>query len=86
LKIHLITALGFAAGLCTTGSLLPQVLKTVKTRRTRDISLGYYLLLIVGLVLWTSYGILLKETPIILANVIALIFAGIILGYKIKYG
>ena len=86
MKIYAISILGFAAGFCTTGALLPQVLKTIKTRKTRDISLGYYVFLVVGLVLWISYGILLKEAPIIVANVIALVFAGIILEYKIKYG
>lgn len=82
----LTTVLGFAAGFCTTGSLLPQVIKTVRSKKTNDLSLGYYILLLVGLVFWTSYGILLKKWPIIIANVIAFLFAIIILGYKIKYG
>ena len=33
------TTIGLIAGVCTTGSILPQVIKALKTRHTRDISL-----------------------------------------------
>jgi len=39
----------------------------------------------VGIFLWLSYGILLRNLPIIFANTVTLIFAGIILIMKIKY-
>ncbi|MAH03504.1 hypothetical protein CMI39_01815 [Candidatus Pacearchaeota archaeon] len=73
-----------AAGL-TTGSLLPQAIKTINTKSTKDISLLMYLSLIIGVILWLVYGILIKDLPLIIANGISLIFVTIILTMKIKY-
>ena len=44
-----------------------------------------YVIMTVGIVLWLSYGILLRDLPIIIANTVTLLFAGIILILKIKY-
>lgn len=69
-------------GLCT---FLPQTLKTLKSKETKDISLGMYLIFWVGVVLWLVYGILLKNPPIIIVNVVILVCASIILFLKLKY-
>ena len=45
-----------------------------------------FLLLTVGIVLWLIYGILIKQIPIILTNVVVLTLALCILVMKIKYG
>jgi len=86
LEPYIISILGFAAGACTTGALWPQVVQTVRTKQTRDLALKYFVLLAAGLIQWTAYGILLCKVPIILANLVALVFTGIIIRYKIKYG
>ena len=78
--------IGVLAGICTTGSLLPQVIKTIRTRNTKDISLLMYVLLTIGVVLWVAYGFLLKEFPIIIANGTSLILTVSILVLKIKHG
>ena len=51
--------IGIVAGLCTTGSLLPQVIKTHRTKQTRDLSLGMFSLLAFGVGLWCIYGVLI---------------------------
>ena len=76
--------LGLIAGILTTISFLPQVIKTFKTRKTDDISLLMYIILCVGTFLWLSYGFLKKDIPLILANLITFIFAFSILILKIK--
>ena len=86
MNIGWITIIGLIAGACTTVSILPQVIKTIKIKETKDISLLMYIILILGLLLWTIYGILNKDVPIILANVFTLIFASIVLILKIKHG
>ena len=60
--------IGFIAGTCTTLSLVPQVVKTVRTSETKDISLFMFIILAIGLLFWIFYGVLIKEMPIILAN------------------
>jgi MtN3 and saliva related transmembrane protein len=80
------TALGLAAGFCTTISFLPQVIKTWTTRSTDDISLGMFSVLVFGTVLWILYGIALGDFPLIASNSVTLVFAGTILFFKFRYG
>ena len=81
-----LTFLGLAAACCTTIAFVPQLVKTWKTRSTADISLGMFLVLVIGIVLWLTYGTLLGDVPLIVANGITLILAGIILVFKLRYG
>lgn len=76
---------GFVAGICTTTSFLPQVIKTMRTRSTRDISLGMWFLLFVGSFLWLVHGIQIDSIPIILANGVTLVLVGIVLFLKVRY-
>ena len=80
-----ITFLGLFAGFLTTVSFLPQVIKTWKTKSTKDISLGMFLALTIGIFLWTVYGFLIESLPVIAANFVSLFLAVIILFFKIKY-
>ncbi len=81
-----ITVIGLFAGACTTVSLLPQLLKSIRTKETRDISLSMYVLLVIGLCLWIIYGIFIGSIPVILANSVSFSLAVIVLVIKIKYG
>ncbi|HZD43164.1 MAG TPA: SemiSWEET transporter [Methanomicrobiales archaeon] len=80
-----ITAVGLAAGLLTTVSFLPQVVKTYSTRSAHDLSYGMLSLFIIGLVLWTWYGLSITSLPIILANIITIGLVSYILLMKVKY-
>jgi MtN3 and saliva related transmembrane protein len=64
---------------------LPQAFHTIKTKDTKGISLGMYLVFTFGVVMWLLYGIFLKDIPIIAANTITLVLTAIILVYKLKY-
>jgi MtN3 and saliva related transmembrane protein len=86
MDLHYITLIGLIAGSCTTISFLPQVIKTFRTKETKDISITMYIILASGIFLWTLYGILIKDLPVILANAISLVLASIVLILKIKYG
>jgi MtN3 and saliva related transmembrane protein len=66
--MELAQLIGYAAALCTTGAYIPQVLRVWRTRSTRDISLKMFLVLVTGLTLWLTFGILKGELPIIVAN------------------
>ncbi|GBF41868.1 sugar efflux transporter for intercellular exchange [Leptospira ellinghausenii] len=78
--------IGYVAAFLTTVSFLPQVLRVVMTKQTRDISRNMYIMFFFGVVLWFVYGILKSDFPIILANVVTLFFVTIILYYKINEG
>lgn len=76
--------LGFLAAFCTTIAFIPQVVKVYKSKHTKDISLGMFLLLSLGIVLWIGYGLMIKSYPVVIANAITIILAGYILITKIK--
>ena len=80
-----IMILGLVAASCTTASFVPQAVKTIKTKDTRNISLYAYIFLTVGGILWLIYGICTHNIPIILTNSFSLILTLIILGLKIWY-
>jgi MtN3 and saliva related transmembrane protein len=77
--------LGLAAATCTTVAFVPQFMKVWKTRSTHDISLAMYVVISTGIFLWLIYGILLRDTPIIVANAASLVIALAILILKIRY-
>jgi len=79
------TILGLVAGTFTTFAGLPQLVKSYKTKSTKDISLGLFLMLFIGVNLWFVYGILMSDVPIIVANALSIVIAGSILILKLKY-
>ncbi len=78
-------AIGMVAGTLTTLAFLPQVVKTWKSRSTRDISLTMFLAFTAGVGLWLVYGILIEAWPVILSNLVTLLLAGIILFLKLRH-
>lgn len=63
------THLGYAAGVITVGAFLPQVMRAWRTRRTRDLSLGTFALLITAGTMWAVYGMLRRDWPVVATNV-----------------
>ncbi|HWZ14430.1 MAG TPA: SemiSWEET transporter [Mucilaginibacter sp.] len=80
-----ITIIGLLAAFGTTVSFLPQAIKTIQTKNTSGISLSMYALFTAGTLLWLIYGITSGSLPVTIANAVTLVFAGIILFYKIRY-
>jgi MtN3 and saliva related transmembrane protein len=80
------TTIGLLAGTITSIASIPQVIKTFQTRHVRDISIWQPLLLAFGVALWMIYGILIKDIPLILANITPLICNAVLTGMKIRYG
>ena len=81
----LIDIMGYTAGLLVVISLLPQTIKSWKTKLTRDLSLWRYIIYTVGLILWISYAIIIKNGPVAVMNGIGLILALSILYLKLRY-
>jgi MtN3 and saliva related transmembrane protein len=76
--------LGALAAALTTGSFLPQALLTLKTKDVSGISAGMYALFTAGVALWLVYGVMLGQWPIIVANAVTLVLAGLILSTKLS--
>ena len=80
-----IISIGLAAAILTTSSFVPQIVKIIRTKGTKDISLLMYVVITIGFFLWLLYGVLREDPAIIFANVIALILGLFVLVLKIKY-
>jgi MtN3 and saliva related transmembrane protein len=78
-----IPILGYLAAFISTASFAPQAWKIIRSRETKDISLGMYLLTVSGFVLWLLFGVLIGQWPLVLSNGICLVLSTFILTMKL---
>jgi MtN3 and saliva related transmembrane protein len=76
--------IGLSAAFLTTTAFFPQVIKTVRTKSTGDLSLPMYTLMFSGTVCWLVYGLYKHDMPIILANGVSSMASFIIFYYKLR--
>ena len=77
--------IGFVAAFCTTTAFVPQLLRVVKLRSAREISMGTFLLFSIGVALWLLFGIYTKSKPVIASNAVTLALSVSILVLKQRY-
>jgi len=78
-----ITLIGLMAAICTTTAFVPQVIAILRTGNVEGISVLMYSIFTVGIALWLSYGILVQDLPMLLANSISLVLALMVLGLTV---
>ena len=76
---------GYFAAILTTSAFLPQLIKTLKTKKAEDVSLTTLIMFIIGVLSWIIYGYKISSTPILIANFITLILNLFILISKIYF-
>ena len=76
---------GYFAAILTTLAFLPQLIKTLKTKKADDVSLITLIMFIIGVLSWIIYGYKISSTPILIANLITLILNLLILISKIYF-
>lgn len=80
-----INFIGYVAATCTTLSFLPQLVRVLRLRSARDISLGMFSILSVGTALWLTYGLLSHSKPVTAANAVTLVLSISILFLKLRF-
>ncbi|NTZ63248.1 hypothetical protein G6L24_23310 [Agrobacterium tumefaciens] len=75
---------GYLASMCSVSSFVPQVYKVVRTNDTKAISTGMYCLTVTGFALWTIFGVMRTEWPIIMTNSACFILSLVILVKKLR--
>jgi MtN3 and saliva related transmembrane protein len=78
--------LGYAAATLTTASFVPQAWRTFRSKDVSGISLRMYSIFTLGVAVWLAYGIVLGETPMMIANGLTLVLACAVLAMKLRYG
>ena len=80
-----IEVFGTVAGILGIASYLPQLVKVIQTKQTRDLSLGMWAITVLALVFWVIYGTLKDSAPLAISNGVLLVMALVILFYKYRY-
>ncbi|OAI82837.1 hypothetical protein AYO27_16830 [Rhizobium sp. GHKF11] len=75
---------GYLASICSVASFIPQVWKVMRSGDTDAISVRMYMLTVTGFALWTTFGLLRGEWPIILTNSLCFCLSGIVLFQKLR--
>lgn len=83
--MSIFSIIGFLAATLTTAAYIPQAIKAIKTKQTKDISLWMYVMMTIGILLWLLYGIFNNDWPIILANCVTILLVIPILIIKIVH-
>ena len=76
---------GYFAAILTTLAFLPQLIKTLKTKKAEDVSLITLIMFLTGVLSWIIYGYKIASIPILLANLITFVLNLLILIFKITF-
>ncbi len=71
--------LGMTGSLIICGSVIPQVMKTYRTKSARDLSITYLMTLMTGIILLTVYSIYIRDLVFIFGNTLSLLSVGILM-------
>ena len=76
---------GYFAATLTTAAFLPQLIKTLKTKKAEDVSSITLIMFICGVGSWVIYGYKISSSPILIANIITFILNSFILISKVYF-
>ena len=76
---------GYFAAILTTLAFLPQLIKTLKTKKAEDVSLITLIMFLTGVLSWIIYGYKISSNPILIANIITFVLNLLILIFKITF-
>lgn len=85
MDIIIVNTIGFAAGFLMAITMIPQIIKSLKTKSVEDISLLMLIIYVASAFLWVIYGILIKSLPVAITDAFAFCVSSMQLAIKIKY-
>jgi MtN3 and saliva related transmembrane protein len=83
MEISPVELLGLLAGFLTAFSSIPQIVKIIRLKDSRAVSVVTFSMLVGSYGLWLAYGVIQGAISIVFWNVIALVLGGIVLFLKI---
>ena len=78
--------IGFVAGTLVAISVLPQVIKSWKTRSTKDVALAWSVINLAGQILWIVYGFYINSYSLVIMSSITLVMNIFMVTLKLKFG
>lgn len=83
--MEFIDILGIVAGICTSSSIIPQIVTTLKQKKVGEVSVFMFIVLMTGNALWIYYGIEKSDIAIISTNIFAVSLNLVMLILKYRY-
>jgi len=80
----MIELIGYIAAALSTITFLPQLIKIMRTRTTRDISFGMLIILDCSNICWIIYGCLMNIKPVVFCNGLIFIQGILVFAFKLK--
>lgn len=71
--------LGIAGSLIICASIIPQVIKTYRTKSARDLSITYLSTLMIGIILLTVYSIHIRDLVFIFGNTLSMLSVSLLM-------
>jgi MtN3 and saliva related transmembrane protein len=81
-----IEILGFIAGIIVLVAHFPQIIKSIKTKHTQDISLMLYCMIWTAMLLWLLYGYYKGALAVFVMNSISIVSVSTMIFLKLRYG
>lgn len=81
-----IELLGFIAGSLVAVSLLPQVMKSWRSKSTKDIAISWTLINLLGQILWVAYGYYIDSISLVVMSSITLAMTISLIILKLRFG
>ena len=85
MRIIIVEFFGYFAAILTTLAFIPQLIKTLKTKKAEDVSLTTLIMFLTGVAAWIIYGIEISSKPILIANIVTFLLNFFILVFKLIY-
>ena len=76
---------GIVGSLIICASIIPQVIKTYRTKSAHDLSITYLITLMTGIIMVTIYSIYIQDPVFIFGNVLSVLSIGILIGLWKRY-
>lgn len=82
--MHSSDIIGTIAAVAMVFGYLPQTVRTIRTRSTDDIAMGTFLMMGLGSACFAVQGILTRNIPLFVTNLLTTIMSSIVFGIKIR--
>jgi len=82
--MHLSDIIGSIAAVAMVFGYLPQTIRTIRTRSTDDIAMGTFLMMGLGSACFALQGLLTRNIPLLVTNLLTTIMSSIVFGIKIR--
>ena len=85
----IVTGLAVAAaawGVLMGVSPILQIRRMLRQRSSRDVSIAYFAVLLIGFLLWISYGIAARNLALIVPNAVALLIGASTIAVALRLG